>query len=101
MASKDPTFVTGLDGAEEQKEEKPYFEDDDNEESEESGEEDDSKNLYVMAEAEPPTNYEDAYSTLPGKIKLSTVRKDILESIKFKQEIKDADLHNSSIEESQ
>ena len=52
-----------------------------------------------MAEAEPPTNYEDAYSTLPGKIKLSTVRKDILESIKFKQEMKDSDLHQGSIEE--
>jgi hypothetical protein len=66
--------------------ESPYFEDDDNEESEESGEEDDTKNLYVMAEAEPPTNYEEAYSKIPPKIKLSTVRKDILESIKFKQE---------------
>jgi hypothetical protein len=52
-----------------------------------------------MAEAEPPTNYEDAYSTLPGKIKLSTVRKDILESIRFKQETKESDLHQSSMEE--
>ena len=52
-----------------------------------------------MAEAEPPTNYEDAYSTLPGKIKLNTVRKDILESIKFKQESKETDLHQNSNEE--
>lgn len=42
-----------------------------------------------MQDAEPPTNYEDAYSTLPTKIKLATIKKDISSSIKLKKDEKE------------
>ena len=31
-------------------------------------------NLYQVDDAEPPTNYDDAYSTLPAKIKLQNIK---------------------------
>lgn len=36
-----------------------------------------------MDDAEPPTNYDDPYSTLPAKIKLHSVKKDITSSVKL------------------
>ena len=34
-----------------------------------------------MDDAEPPTNYDDAYSELPAKIKLQNIKKDIVSSV--------------------
>ena len=52
-------------------------------------EEEAGQNTYFhVQDAEPPMNFEDAYSTLPSKIKLQTIKKDICSSIKFKQEAK-------------
>ena len=36
-----------------------------------------------MDDAEPPTNYDDAYSDLPSKIKLTNIKKDIIASVSF------------------
>jgi len=36
---------------------------------------------FQVDDAEPPTNYDDAYSTLPAKIKLQNIKKDITASV--------------------
>lgn len=43
-----------------------------------------------MEEAEPPTNYDDPYSTLPPKIKLGTIKRDITSSVTFRADDKGA-----------
>jgi len=43
-----------------------------------------------LVKAEPPTNYNDPYSTLPPKIKLETIKKDVTGSEKFKPNKKDS-----------
>lgn len=43
-----------------------------------------------MEEAEPPTNYDDPFSTLPSKIKLGTIKRDITSSVTFPENDKNA-----------
>lgn len=42
-----------------------------------------------MDNAEPPTNYDDPYSTLPPKIKLATIKRDITQSVKWRADMTD------------
>jgi len=65
------------------------YKSDSDSESEQSSDDDEGGNntYFHVQDAEPPTNYEDAYSTLPTKIKLATIKKDISSSIKFKKDV--------------
>jgi len=52
----------------------------------EFSDDDDDQNktqYFQVDDAEPPTNYDDPYSTLPGKINLKNIKKDILSSMTF------------------
>ena len=55
-------------------------------EDEEEEDENEKNQYFHVQEAEPPTNYEDPYSTLPSKIVLKTIRRDIASSLKLKDE---------------
>ena len=75
-----------------------YNTDDSDSVSDKSSDDDEGGNntYFHVQDAEPPTNYEDAYSTLPTKIKLATIKKDISSSIKFKKDDKEkGDINDS------
>lgn len=53
---------------------------DDDEYSQDEDEREENQ-YFQVDDAEPPTNYDDAYSTLPAKIKLQNIKKDITASV--------------------
>merc|ERR1719469_169173 len=94
VESKQETFVTGVDP----NEEKGILSSSDDDYNQSSDEEEAGQNTYFhVQDAEPPMNFEDAYSTLPSKIKLQTIKKDICSSIKFKQEKVQKDMQTSQM----
>ena len=80
-------FITEVPGQREQQAVVDDMGDEESKFDEFSDDEDEqSKNQYYQVDdAEPPTNYDDPYSTLPAKIKLFSIKKDVTSSITFSQ----------------
>lgn len=77
--SQNPTFMTHIPGPtddmrNEEDEDDDFNElDDDFEDQDEEDGDETSNQLFELVKAEPPTNYNDPYSTLPPKIKLQQI----------------------------
>ena len=81
-------FITAVPGQEEQKQQSDDDYDSeasdlDEADEDKTGDGGEKKQYFTFMDAEPPTNYNDPYSTLPKKIKMQTIIRDVQQSVAY------------------
>lgn len=81
-------FITAVPGQEELKQQSDDDYDSeasdlDEADEDKTGDGGEKKQYFTFMDAEPPTNYNDPYSTLPKKIKMQTIIRDVQQSVAY------------------